>query len=77
MNIIVIGGAGYIGSHIVCDLVDLGHEITVFDSSGVALQDISIAFQIYQEMLESETITTIDLGGLCNSTNLIIIGIAA
>jgi len=32
MKIIVIGGAGYIGSHIVHDLVEQAHEVTVFDN---------------------------------------------
>jgi len=32
MNILVIGGAGYIGSHVCCDLLELGHNITVFDN---------------------------------------------
>jgi UDP-glucose 4-epimerase len=33
MNILVIGGAGYIGSHIVLELLDTGgHQVTVFDN---------------------------------------------
>ena len=37
MNILIIGGAGYIGSHVVREFLDRGHEITVFDnlSSGL------------------------------------------
>ena len=37
MKIAVIGGAGYIGSHTVRELLDRGHEICVFDnlSSGL------------------------------------------
>ena len=31
MHILVIGGAGYIGSHVVCELLDNGEKITVFD----------------------------------------------
>ncbi|MBI2855209.1 MAG: NAD-dependent epimerase/dehydratase family protein [Chloroflexi bacterium] len=31
MNIGVIGGSGYIGSHIVDKLIDAGHEVTIFD----------------------------------------------
>lgn len=32
MNILVIGGAGYIGSHTVIELLDAGHEVTVIDN---------------------------------------------
>ena len=32
MNILVCGGAGYIGSHAVAELLDAGHEVVVFDN---------------------------------------------
>ena len=32
MKILVIGGAGYIGSHVVREFLDRGHEVTVFDN---------------------------------------------
>ena len=32
MNCLVIGGAGYIGSHIVLELLDNGHQVTIFDN---------------------------------------------
>lgn len=37
MNILVIGGAGYIGSHVVKELMQNGHKVSVFDnlSSGL------------------------------------------
>jgi UDP-glucose 4-epimerase len=37
MKLFIIGGAGYIGSHVVKDLLKTGHEVTVFDnlSSGL------------------------------------------
>ena len=37
MKLLVIGGAGYIGSHIVLEALDSGFEVTVFDdlSSGI------------------------------------------
>jgi UDP-glucose 4-epimerase len=37
MKILVVGGAGYIGSHVAREFLDQGHEVTVYDnlSSGV------------------------------------------
>ena len=32
MRILVLGGAGYIGSHTVCELVDAGYEVIVIDN---------------------------------------------
>ena len=32
LSILVIGGAGYIGSHAVLELCENGHDVTVFDN---------------------------------------------
>lgn len=32
MNLLVTGGAGYIGSHVVSQLVEAGHEVAVYDN---------------------------------------------
>ena len=32
MKVLVIGGAGYIGSHVVKAMLNAGHEVTVFDN---------------------------------------------
>jgi UDP-glucose 4-epimerase len=39
MRILVIGGAGYIGSHVVRDFLDRGHEVTVFDNFSSGLRE--------------------------------------
>ena len=39
MNILVIGGAGYIGSHVVKALLDRGENITVFDNLSSGLRE--------------------------------------
>ena len=32
MNVLVTGGAGYIGSHCVIALLDAGHDVVIFDN---------------------------------------------
>jgi len=39
MNILVIGGAGYIGSHVVKEFLDRGHRVTVFDNLSSGLRE--------------------------------------
>ncbi|MDR2767071.1 MAG: UDP-glucose 4-epimerase GalE [Treponema sp.] len=39
MNILVIGGAGYIGSHVARELLDRGHQVTVFDNLSSGLRE--------------------------------------
>jgi len=39
LNILVTGGAGYIGSHIVRDLCDDGHNVTVLDNLSLGLEE--------------------------------------
>ena len=38
MKILVTGGAGYIGSHVVFELIDRGHEVTIFDDLSLGLK---------------------------------------
>ncbi|HUZ17779.1 MAG TPA: UDP-glucose 4-epimerase GalE [Spirochaetia bacterium] len=39
MNILVIGGAGYIGSHVTRELIDRGHHTTVYDNLSLGLRE--------------------------------------
>jgi UDP-glucose 4-epimerase len=39
LNVLVTGGAGYIGSHIVKDLCANGHNVTVFDNFSLGLHE--------------------------------------
>jgi len=39
MNIIIIGGAGYIGSHVAREFLDRGHKVTVFDNLSSGLRE--------------------------------------
>ncbi len=39
MKIFVTGGAGYIGSHIVFELCDAGHEVTIYDDMSLGREE--------------------------------------
>jgi UDP-glucose 4-epimerase len=39
MNILVIGGAGYIGSHVVKEFLEKGHRVTVYDNLSSGLRE--------------------------------------
>jgi len=39
MNILVIGGAGYIGSHVAKEFLDRGHRVTVYDNFSTGLRE--------------------------------------
>ena len=39
MNTLIIGGAGYIGSHVVREFLDRGHTVTVFDNLSSGLRE--------------------------------------
>ena len=39
MNVLVIGGAGYIGSHVTYELCDQGYNVTVLDDLSTGFSD--------------------------------------
>ena len=61
MNVLVIGGAGYIGSHAVLELCETGHDVTVFDnlSSGHLLNIDSRAEFIQGNILKNDDLKNV------------------
>jgi UDP-glucose 4-epimerase len=43
MNILVVGGAGYIGSHMVAVLMERGHQVVVLDNLSTGHRDSVLA----------------------------------
>jgi UDP-glucose 4-epimerase len=48
MNVLVCGGAGYIGSHMVLLLLERGHDVTVFDNLSTGHRDAVLAPRFVQ-----------------------------
>jgi len=61
MNVLVIGGAGYIGSHAVLELCENGHDVNVFDnlSSGHLLNIDSRAEFIQGDILKNDDLKNV------------------
>lgn len=39
MNLVITGGAGYIGSHVVLEAIERGHNVTIFDNLSSGLEE--------------------------------------
>ena len=65
MKILVIGGAGYIGSHVCRALLDAGHRVTVFDnlSSGFRKNLFPEATFVEGDILDSDAINACAASG--------------
>lgn len=58
MKILVIGGAGYIGSHVACEFLDRGYEVTVYDnlSTGREMNLFDEAEFVQGDILDSDAL---------------------
>jgi UDP-glucose 4-epimerase len=65
MNVLVIGGAGYIGSHVARELLDAGHKVTVFDnlSSGLRQNLFPDAAFVHGDILDYPSLLRALSGG--------------
>ena len=74
MNVLVTGGAGYIGSHVVLDLLDSGHKVTVLD-------DLSLGFEknvdVRAEFIKGSILSEQDLKTAFSSEPSAVIHLAA
>ena len=54
MNILVIGGAGFLGSHVADFLTNLGHNVTIFDNTNLILKMIikKLSKEIYVTLMQ-------------------------
>lgn len=62
-NVLVTGGAGYIGSHVVLELCDNGYEVTVFDNLSSGLRE---NLDKRAEFVEGDILDTDHLDRLCS-----------
>ncbi|HHE32356.1 MAG TPA: UDP-glucose 4-epimerase GalE [Chlorobaculum parvum] len=61
MKILVIGGAGYIGSHVAREFLDRGYEVTVYDnlSTGREMNLFEEADFVQGDILDSDAMTAV------------------
>ena len=61
MKVVIIGGAGYIGSHVVLDAIERGYDITVFDDLSTGYKE-NINENV--KFVHGSTLSTSDLSKL-------------
>lgn len=60
MNILVTGGAGFIGSHVVDALIDSGHSVTIVDDLSMGKREnINVNAEFYQLDIRSDRLKNI------------------
>ena len=62
MKILVAGGAGYIGSHVVFELIDQGHDVTIFDDMSLGSEK---NIDSRANFVKGSTMTESDLDSVC------------
>ncbi len=73
MNVLVTGGAGYIGSHCVITLLDAGHDVVIFDNFSTGHKETADNLSKIQSKgkllgtVEGDLLNMSDLDGLFNS----------
>lgn len=72
MNILVIGGAGYIGSHVAREFLDRGYQVTVFDnlSTGRELNLFPDAGFVRGDILDTEAVASVMARGFDGCVHL-------
>ncbi|MGC1382104.1 MAG: NAD-dependent epimerase/dehydratase family protein [Candidatus Baltobacteraceae bacterium] len=70
-SVLVTGGAGFIGSHIVGDLLQSGHRVTVFDNFSSGLRENLAPFLREIEILEGDVLDAPAIAAAAHGKDLI------